>query len=97
MKNIITLIASVMLLVAIPSGIWPYSYYQLLRWVIFGVGIYLAYMAGEKENNIWMLIMGIAVIVFNPFSPFYLDKGVWIFIDLIYSILFLISIKEIKP
>ena len=94
-KNIITLIAVGMLLLAIPS-IWPYGYYQLLRWVVLGIGAYLGYLSIKKEDITWAIIMGIIVIAFNPFFPFYLDKEVWIIIDFIASILFLISIWKIK-
>lgn len=94
-KNIITLIAVGMLLLAIPS-IWPYGYYQLLRWVVLGIGAYLGYLSVKKENIAWAIIIGIVAIIFNPFFPFYLDKEVWIIIDFIASILFLISIWKIK-
>lgn len=94
-KNIITIIAVIMLLLAIPS-IWPYGYYQLLRWIILGIGAYLGYLSIKKENITWAIIMSIIAITFNPFFPFYLDKEVWIVIDFIASILFLTSIWKIK-
>jgi len=94
-KNIITIITIVVLLLAIPS-IWPYGYYQLLRWIILSIGAYLGYLSIKKENFTWAIIMGAIVIAFNPFFPFYLDKEIWVIIDLIASVLFLISIWKIK-
>lgn len=84
-----------MLLLAIPS-IWPYGYYQLLRWVVLGIGVYLGYLSIKKENITWTIIMGVIAIAFNPFFPFHLDKEVWVVIDFITSILFLTSIWKIK-
>ena len=94
-KNIITIIAIAMSLLAIPS-IWPYAYYQLLRWVLCGSGVYLGFLAHKKENIVWTWIMGIIAVLFNPIFPFYLDKGIWVILDLVVAVLFTISIWKIK-
>jgi len=36
-----------MLLLAIPS-IWPYGFYQLLRWIVCSIGLFNAYTAHEQ-------------------------------------------------
>ena len=47
--------------------------------------------------NIWSIIFGIIVILFNPLVPVYLhDKGAWGMIDIIAIILFIIQIVRNK-
>ena len=85
-----------MLLLAIPSGIWPYGYYQILRWVVTATAIYVAYNARRGGKPAWSWVMGMVAVLFNPLWPIYLSKGTWIWLDLIVAILFLVSIKKIK-
>ena len=89
MKNnsIFTIIAGVMLLLAIPSGIWPYAYYQILRWVVMVAGLVCAYQAHKENKTAWVWIMGIIAMVFNPIAPIYLNKGTWSIIDIVAAVL----------
>ena len=89
-----TILAGIMLLLAIPS-IWPYSYYQLLRWVVAIVACYNAYLSHESKQNNWMIVMGIIVVLFNPVVPIHLDKSTWGFLDLITSGVMFYSIDKI--
>jgi len=90
-----TIIAGVMLLLAIPT-IWPYSYFQILRWVVMGVAIYNAHTAYKLDRTQWVFIMGAIAIVFNPLFPIYFQKETWVILDLIASILMFVSITNIK-
>ncbi len=95
-KNIASGVAILMLLLAIPSGIWPYGYYVLLRWIIVGVAIFVWWVASELKKKGWLwLMIGIAIL-FNPILPIHLDKGTWAMIDFIVALLFLTSIFKIK-
>lgn len=94
-NNWFVILAGVMLILAIPS-IWPYGYFQLLRWVVTIVSIYSAYIAYESKNKTWVFIMGAIAVLFNPISPIYLQKGTWVVLDLVTSILMFISITKIK-
>ncbi|MDP3726185.1 MAG: hypothetical protein Q8R36_03230 [bacterium] len=94
-KKIFSTIAGVVLLLAIPS-IWPYFYFQLLRWIVAGTAIFNGYIAYELKKTSWVWIMGIIALLFNPIFPFYLSKEIWIVIDLIASILMFVSVKKIK-
>lgn len=91
----LTILAGIMLLLAIPS-IWPYSYYQILRWVVAIVASYNAYLAYESKQNNWMIIMGITAVLFNPIVPIHLDKSTWGFFDLVASGVMFYSINKIK-
>ncbi|MFA5460242.1 MAG: DUF6804 family protein [Candidatus Paceibacterota bacterium] len=94
-KNILTVLCIIALLLAIPS-IWPYGYYQLLRWLIAGIAVFIAYIASELEKRIWVWIMAIIAILFNPIVPIHLVKETWVVIDFIVAIMFMISLFKIK-
>lgn len=81
----LSLTAGLVLLLAVPS-IWPYVYYQLLRWVVCGVAIYNAYGASHAQKKNWVLIMIGVAILFNPIAPFFLDKEVWVILDIVGAI-----------
>ena len=95
-KNTASWIAIIMLLLAIPSGLWPYSYYTILRWVITGIAIFIWTLVSSLKNEIWdWVAIGIAVL-FNPIIPIHLDKDAWVLIDFITVILFLMFIFKIN-
>ena len=85
-----------MLLLAIPEGFWPYGYYVLLRWVIAGVAAFIIWVASKLEEQGWIWLMVVIAILFNPIIPVHLDKGIWVVIDFIAAIIFLVSIFKIK-
>lgn len=95
-KNIASGIAILMLLLAIPSGVWPYGYYILLRWVIAGIALFVLWVAYELKMTGWSWLMGGIAILFNPVIPIHLDKATWVVIDIIVAILFLASIFKIR-
>ena len=52
-NNVTSIIAILMLLFAIPSGIWPYGYYIILRWVVAGAAIFVSLSARELKREVW--------------------------------------------
>lgn len=56
---------------------WPYGFYQLLRLVVAGSALYMAYhtFRAKKEGWAWPFI-GIAVL-FNPILPIHLTREQW--------------------
>ena len=95
-KNIAPGIAILMLLLAIPAGLWPYGYYVILRWVVAGSALFVLWVAYRLEKKIWIGLMAITAILFNPIVPVHLDKETWVVIDFMVAILFLVSIIKIK-
>ena len=91
-KNILAIISAIALLLAIPA-IWPYAYYQLLRWLIAGSAIFIAYLAYNLNKQGWIWLMVAIAILFNPISPIHLDKETWMIIDVVVAIIFIISLK----
>ncbi len=95
-KNIASWIAVLMLLLAIPSGVWPYGYYILLRWVVTGTALFVLWTAYELKKTAWLWAMGAIALLFNPIAPIHLGKGTWVVLDFIVAGLFLASIFKIK-
>ena len=95
-KNIACTIAILLLLLAIPSGIFPYGYYIFLRWVITGIALFVAWTSYNLKKNFWIwLMIGIAIL-FNPIAPIYLNKSIWQVINFIIAVLFFVTIIQIK-
>ena len=87
-KHWYLLVAGIFLLGAL--GSWPYAYYQLLRWVVCGVGAYSAYMAYESGRTGWAWLFGIVAILFNPIIPFYMQRETWQVLDIAAAFPFLV-------
>ena len=69
----------------------PYGYYQMLRWVVFAVSIYIAYKS-YKWGKAWATwLFGGCAILFNPILPIYLSREIWQPIDVVCGILFILS------
>lgn len=89
--KLVSIVLGIALILAIPSGLWPYSYYILLRWfisvgaIIVAIGFYNSKLAG------WSLIFGAITFLFNPIIPVHLDKSNWVAIDLVTAALFFIA------
>ena len=84
--RLLKLITSGMLFLAIFQ--LPYGYYNLLRLVVTissGISSFSAY---ENEKVGIAIIFAIICLLFNPIFPIYLDKSMWIPIDIIAGIFF---------
>ena len=84
-----------MLLLAIPKGLFPYSY-NLLRFVVCGTGVFLAVISYKGKNTAWAWTMGIVAFIFNPIFPMHLGKEIWVVIDIVIAIIFSIYFFTMK-
>lgn len=91
----ISIIAGVLLILAIPTG-WPYDFYIILRWVISVSSAIVAYGFYKSKLQAWTFVFGALVFLFNPILPVYLSKSSWVLIDLIAAILFFIAAYSYK-
>ena|SRR3990167_10824517 len=89
------IIAAVLLILAIPSG-WPYGYYQLLRLLVFGIAIIVAWGFYNSKLIPWAWIFGSVAFLFNPLVPIHLSKSSWVPIDFISAALFFLAAYSVK-
>lgn len=88
------IIASLMLLGAL--GQWPYGYYQLLRLVVCGISVYVAFIA-YNWHKIWATwLFGFIAVLFNPLIPIHLSRELWQPIDVICALLFVVVTLVLK-
>lgn len=96
-KNIIfifiRIIAVIVLFVAYTDQ--PISFYNILRFVICGVGIYSAYFAFKSKQNIWILLMITMAILFNPLFPIHFERSQWEIYDAIAILILLFSVPSL--
>ncbi len=78
------------------SAQWPYGYYQLLRFVVCGVSVYVAYTACVWQKMWATWLFGFIAILFNPLAPIHLPHETWQSIDLICAVLFIIVAVMLK-
>jgi FtsH-binding integral membrane protein len=92
---ILRLISVILLLLAI--GNHPYSYYQILRWVVSGSSLYSGWILSKLQKHNWAWFFFISGVLFNPIIPFYLDRSTWQLINSVFAIVFVITLTIKKP
>ena len=85
--NWVLLLVAVLALVAIAD--MPYDFYQLLRWLIFGVSIALGVEKFRENKTGWVWSLGIIALIFNPFVQFHFEKEIWRIFNICASVTFL--------
>ena len=80
MNNLNKIVPGLLLIALLPL---PYFYYQLLRIVVTVVASIYAYKFYEDNQMAWVLVFGIIALIWNPIFPIYMDKSVWIVLDII--------------
>jgi hypothetical protein len=88
-------ISIVMLFLAIIYN-HPYGYYQILRFVICGTTIYLAYQCYNYKYNRWLWLLGAIIILFNPLIPIHMDRDSWQLVDTIIVIIFCVFLIKFR-
>ena len=86
-----TIISIAMLLAGIPK-FFPYGYYTLLRLVVCGTSCCIAYAAFSAEKKSIGVPSILVAVLFNPMIPIHLDKDMWVVLDIIVAIFFVITI-----
>lgn len=90
MKYLYIVCALLLLLATLPL---PIAYYSILRIIVSTIAI-LA-MASSNKKFIWMICFGVIAFLFNPIIPVYLNnKTMWIIIDILAAIVFLVFLKK---
>ncbi len=68
----------------------PYGYYILLRWVVCVVAVGLVYESLQSDAQWMVWLFGFVAILFNPLVPVSLSRPVWLPIDLLLAVAFLV-------
>ena len=87
-------VSIVMLLLGIFGGL-PIGFYQLLRLVICGAAIYIVYVSYNLKKTAWCWIMGFVALIFNPLFQLHLGRDLWVVMDFVTLLLFIIAIFAI--
>ena len=94
MKYLLSVCAILLLLCL---GDLPIGYYRLVRIVITIGAVCIIVNEPVKDLNFWRVTFGLIAIIFNPIIPIYLhDKAIWMSIDIIAAILFIIKLLILK-
>ena len=88
------IISIAMLLLALLK--MPYSYYTIMRLMVFGTAIYTAYKAKKLNERGWMWVMVSVAVIFNPIMPVYLHKSTWALFDVGGAVTFAIYLAKSK-
>ena len=61
----------------------PYGYYVLLRVVICGISVYLAYQAFDRGRTGWVWTLGIVAVVYNPLIRVHMTREFWSVVNVV--------------
>ena len=90
-----SIIVTTLLLIAI-FPIKEYSYYALLRWVVFFTAVYICYFSYQAERMNWIWLMGIVASVFNPIIPLHMSKEFWQVLDFVTAVIFIVFVVSFQ-
>ena len=71
---------------------FPYGYYEILRIVVCLGVVFIVIKEWNSLDTTTKPILAVIAILFNPFSPIYLSKMVWVVIDLVVG-LYMLNLK----
>lgn len=68
----------------------PYGFYTLLRLVVTGAALFLAYSEYQalQRVTVWIVVLAALAILFNPVVPVHLTREIWAPIDIAAAVLF---------
>lgn len=84
------ILAGIMLIIGIFP--LPYGYFQLLRWIVCGIAVFIVYQAYTYKKAWVAIIFCVIAILFNPIRTIHFEKNVWQWIDAICAAVFITSI-----
>jgi len=60
----------------------PYGFYTLVRIVVCLSAAFMTWISYKKNMSLWMWIMIVVLILFNPLFPIHFLKELWILLDI---------------
>ena len=91
MKNLNKIVAGLLLIALLPL---PYFYYQLLRIVVIVAAAIYAYKFYKDNQMAKVITFGIIALIWNPIFPIYMDKSVWMILDIVGAVVFYFGSSE---
>lgn len=73
----------------------PYSYYQILRFLICGTSLYLISLNSEKNKKQDYILILIAI-AYNPIFKIHFDKSFWSIINILTILYFFMITRKYK-
>lgn len=89
LATVVRVVAGVMLLLAL--GSWEYSFYQMLRVVVCGASVFLAWHLFDIKQIGWAWVFVVTGILFNPIAPIHLARETWQVLDFVAAVIFFSS------
>jgi hypothetical protein len=68
----------------------PYGYYTLLRIIVCIYSALIAVLAYTQDKRFWVIPLALIALLFNPLMPIYFDKEIWIVLDIVVAVFYLI-------
>lgn len=88
-------LAAAMLLVLALADL-PYGYYTFLRLFVCATAILGAFKATSIKAEGWVALLGGIAILFNPVFPVYLERHIWIILDLLVAGVLVVSVFRLS-
>ncbi len=74
----------------------PYSYFMILRLLVFAAAVYAIYHNHNRSGvRNWVFVFLAIAVVFNPIVPIHLTKFIWIPIDLVSAACFVANFRMV--
>jgi hypothetical protein len=86
---ITSVIAAAMLMLA--AGKWPYSYYQIIRWVVLAAAVFAAYQGAATKRYWAVWLFASLAVLFNPIVPIHFRRETWRVLDISAAAAFLLG------
>jgi hypothetical protein len=74
----------------------PYAFYNIIRLLAFSSLGYITYYLFIKKNLILSFFLAIPTIMYNPLTPIFLTRNIWMGVDIIIILMLLVVIFNIN-
>jgi len=80
------IVPAILFLLLAAFGSWPYNFYILTRVVVCLTSVWFAIQLHSKRRLLWEVAVIAIALIFNPVTPFHLDKHTWRILNILGAI-----------